>query len=432
MFFSLIHLFSFRSDTVIFLPMTMIGGGGTEPPCRQRRLDPYRQHIRNKCNTEAMQHCSDIRSSIDGVSRDPFLRAMFGDEDGFLSTFVALPSQGQKVMAMGRDPLDDMFNQMIGESLRLFDAAMADLSENAVVTSNVDDAEQSAEATAENALDLMVSSLYQRAGKSSSDTPFNKEDEEALDVNNLSERLFQLGDELLTETHRRRLSEGEVDPHFNVKERLARRLTEYRTDVFYYPDGSITLYTSSQPSVDDTPVLGMGSEDLDDCIYSRYNSQDLSGDCHDAVELFLTATTNHEPFPHDALRAMEQKMEHVQSRLSRENVDDSTILVGDCAVSLMIMLSVYSFVSAVMLYAGSIDAFIWFNMSIVIGLSVFSFGFIAFAVLVPGILVLEGCRHGCHSDGACNDGNAKLPEDDEDDPKQAEIRVFIGVPVQVV
>jgi hypothetical protein len=98
----------------------------------------------------------------------------------------------------------------------------------------------------------------------------------------------------------------------------------------------------------------------------------------------------------------------------------------------MIMLSVYSFVSAVMLYAGSIDAFIWFNMSIVIGLSVFSFGFIAFAVLVPGILVLEGCRHGCHSDGACNDGNAKLPEDDEDDPKQAEIRVFIGVPVQVV
>jgi len=205
------------------------------------------------------------------------------------------------------------------------------------------------EQAAENALDVMVATLARAAAAPASATTRRSEDvaveegeeldkeeegeeevgEEDVDlpsIGNLPQLLFQLGQNLLSETHseRRRLSEqgAEVDPRLRVEERLARRLTEYRTDLFYSPEGNtVTLYTtSSSPNYfpaqhsfmsaspffggesSSPPPLGMGSSHVDECLRSRFNSGELKGTgCHRAVGEFLLAVDHGSPqSPHHA------------------------------------------------------------------------------------------------------------------------------------
>ena len=80
------------------------------------------------------------------------------------------------------------------------------------------------------------------------------------DIDKLHDRLIRLSSGLLTEARgdKRRLLEewrddeaadNVVDPHAHIRVRLARRLTEYRTNLFYHPDGAAMVYTRSYPPI---------------------------------------------------------------------------------------------------------------------------------------------------------------------------------------
>jgi hypothetical protein len=234
------------------------------------------------------------------------------------------------------DPFQRIFDEMIGYSLRAFDEAsssstaqhvfmsepmykepqvdkMVNVAMSTVDKSNpniskVDAEDESIEvkddlqnnaapaAQAEHTLDVAVAELARRTvnGGVSVEGGDIKASPPALpNVNELHDRLFRFGSGLISDTiGKRRLTEGEADPRTQVKERLARRLTEYRTDLFYHPDGSVTVYTRSlspNSSTITTPPLGTGSNRVDECLNSRYANGDLGGGCHDAVDAFTKA-----------------------------------------------------------------------------------------------------------------------------------------------
>ena len=187
---------------------------------------------------------------------------------------------------------------------------------------------------AENSLDVLVATLAQRfihSEDDEEDTNDPTSSSSSSRVENLSQRLSQLGNDLLSETsiarRRRRLQEEsstaseEEDVNImdrqllHVKERLARRLTEYRTDLVYHPGGMVTVYTSAfpqphspssssssssfhHPTVRTLPSksivspLGMGSTHVDECIQSRYENGDLAGACFVAVQRFFAAVND--------------------------------------------------------------------------------------------------------------------------------------------
>ena len=126
------------------------------------------------------------------------------------------------------------------------------------------------------------------------------------DVDELHDRLFRLGSGLLTEASedKRRLLEvggddeaadNVVDPHAHVRVCLVHRLTEYRTDLFYHPDGAVMVYTRSYPPSSRAPVpppLGTGSDHVNKCLMSRMSNGDLDGGCLEAVREFSRAMTD--------------------------------------------------------------------------------------------------------------------------------------------
>jgi hypothetical protein len=181
-------------------------------------------------------------------------------------------------------------------------------------SSSSDDIDVPFDEVAENSLDALVATLADRFIHSEDEDSNAKMDTTipaSKRVENLSQRLSQLGDDLLAETRiarrRRRLQEARtsdenavaIDQQLPVKERLARRLTEYRTDLVYHPDGTISVYTSSfQPhhsfssSHSIISPLGMGSTHVDECMKSRYENGDLVGSCFDAVSRFFAAVND--------------------------------------------------------------------------------------------------------------------------------------------
>mmetsp|Transcript_20906 Transcript_20906/g.35951 ORF Transcript_20906/g.35951 Transcript_20906/m.35951 type:complete len:496 (-) Transcript_20906:84-1571(-) len=180
----------------------------------------------------------------------------------------------------------------------------------------------SPEQVAEGALDAMVAALV----RSVSVFRANDAKAESTDVEEkgekesyLQRRLSEFGNEVLTETAaaRRRLTESDaIDPRLQVKERLARRLTEYSTDVFYSPDGTkMTLYRgsvghstssgrgqlvrSSLPQAS----LGVASNHVDECLRSKYDNGELERRCHRAIgEFLLLVSVSDEVNPPSLLR----------------------------------------------------------------------------------------------------------------------------------
>lgn len=408
---------------------------GEEPPCRTRRLEPWRRRVREQCLVEADSYCAaqeqhdedeeemmetrDLRrkewkvgfddafspsSSFNSpeaslMSPSP-MTSLEKEMDSFFETLFAPPRQHSPSAENLRlrnnneweDPFDKVLSDMLGFSLRTFDQmtlmdasnpvsnpinppspledegppaeglpteeaeAVDSWSEDQVPPAPFRESSEDAaditptpEQAAENALDVMVASIARAAAVPASPTTRHSEDvaveegkeldkeeegEEAVgeedvglpSIGNLSQLLFQLGQNLLSETHseRRRLSEqgAEIDPRLRVEERLARRLTEYRTDLFYSPEGNtVTLYTtSSGPNFfpaqhsfmsaspffggesSSPPPLGMGSSHVDECLRSRFSSGELEGTgCHRAVGEFLLAVDHGSPqSPHHA------------------------------------------------------------------------------------------------------------------------------------
>lgn len=336
------------SGQIIFIPTSSFAAPSTprglfnnaddtgyfEPPCRQRRLEPFRQRVREECRLEASVYCS---WEHPGEIRDLATTASIKQQTEQTSLFDAIfsPSAasslggGDHSSSHESDPFLRIFDELIGYSLRAFDesaaasstaqhvfmsepmykeppdklvnVAMSTVDKSNPNISTVDAEDESAKvnaapaAQAEHALDFAVAELARRTvnggvlveGGDIIAPP-------ALpNVDELRDRLFRFGSGLISETiGKRRLTEGDADPRARVKERLARRLTEYRTDLFYHPDGSVTVYTRSlspNSSTTTAPPLGTGSNRVDECLNSRYANGDLGGGCHDAVDAFTKA-----------------------------------------------------------------------------------------------------------------------------------------------
>lgn len=237
------------------------------------------------------------------------------------------------------DPFERMFEEMMNWSLSAFDQASSSSSSSALTAAAAEEegkaastdtrAEEDAsssssaltaaadddwdsiapEVAAENALDVAVAELARRSihragSEDGAAVPSVAAPRALPDVGELHDRLFRLGSGLLSEAHgKRRLLEagGEadvvsVDPRARTKERLARRLTEYRTDLFYHPDGTVTVYTRSRDprpaAAAARPPLGFGDDRVDECMTSRHANGDLRGGCHEAVDAFSRATAD--------------------------------------------------------------------------------------------------------------------------------------------
>jgi len=372
------------------------------------------------------------------------------------------------------DFIDAMINDMVGMSMKLFDEALTTPVRGEHHEEEGQPKESVAEQTAERALDYFVASFAQRATSSSSDVPDDKEDEDEREeeaperhvtVENLAGRLADVGADIMAHT-RRRLSEGDEDPHAPLKERLARRLTEYETDMFLYPDGSITMYTRSLPSIEDSkrdksiPILGLGSHEMDECIYSHYKKAELSGGCSTAVTDYLDESTN-PPSRRTEIRNTArntatiskeniQTHHHPSPRIvtfsKRSEGDQVTYVANICLESLVLALSILSVVSCVTLCTGFVDV-LNLCMSSIIFISTVCFGFGSLLVTIPLILIMdcflrlndededEEGQNGAENDKFETGGHAcnyTMLNDDEGDAKEHETRVFIGIPVQVV
>lgn len=435
--------------------MTSSMGLDGEPPCRQRRLEPWRHQIRKVCLADADSHCqkeeerdlriSPMESPFDHMEVNSLFNAMFAN-----------PSQVQNTEEEV-DPFESIFNSMLDFSLRAFDEMMIDVvsvsseeeteeeteEEDALpvprpslssLEEGVTPPAEPAEQAAENALDAMVASLAQRFVQKEEEVGTTEEEEEDMmipSVVNLPQILFQLGNDLRFETHstRRRLMEegGErvvMDPHYQVKERLARRLTEYRTDLFFDSDGTVTMYTTSglfpssafmaPPSSSmggnrelyETP-LGMGSSHVDQCMKSRFDNGDLGEPCHEAVEqLFLAVDNRFLPPPSkEAMPAIDEEI---------------YVTVDEAAEQEYYVLLPKSHPHD--------------------GCSFIMYGAMFFAVVLVWDKYFSGSDEGGEDDDdddneETSDGYARLPEDDSTNERpvvRGEPRVFMGVPVQVV
>jgi hypothetical protein len=368
--------FSYPSSPSSSSPRGLLLGGGSvgiassstydEPPCRQRRLEPFRQLVREECRADAEAHCrggggndGQAAAALDlsSLILPPMSLGGGRDEDwkrmGSLldAIFAPPPSSSYQAGDSGNaDPFERMFEEMMNWSLSAFDQASSSSSSSALTAAAAEEegkaastdtrAEEDAsssssaltaaadddwvysiapEVAAENALDVAVAELARRsihragsedgaavpavaapralpdvgelhdddwvAEQARRSIPWpGSEDGAAVpavaapralpDVGELHDRLFRLGSGLLSEAHgKRRLLEagGEadvvaVDPRARTKERLARRLTEYRTDLFYHPDGTVTVTpgpaTPSAPPAPPPPtrVRPSGSE----------------------------------------------------------------------------------------------------------------------------------------------------------------------------
>ncbi|KAL7482703.1 hypothetical protein ACHAW6_008369 [Cyclotella cf. meneghiniana] len=445
-------------QNVIFVPSLLAPLSSHEPPCRQRRLEPFRQDIRESCRAET----SSCSLSNKDRPLDEALGLFPSDVRSLLDGFSVMPPPSSSMAVMGRDPWDQVFNDMMMQSLAIFDAMLAadglssfssmDQEDNSEAgeekneeVNTVDSKRQEAEQAAEQALDVMVTSLFSNL---KNEVPSNDEVENK--GQEITHRLSEMGNDLLMKTHRRlaELSPSDaVDPHSSVQERLARRLTEYSVDLFFHPDGTVTLYTASMPPPpeNDVPVLGMGSKDLDQCVYSRYENGDLDKKCHEAVDMFMKALSTpgmqYGQFAKSAdVRSLEQKPHSIESYSS---------FMADYQASLMVLLMVYVILAIVGLSTGLID--VWtFVMGIILSVSVGIWGFASLIVSLPICLVVDrfllsgsedkGNDEEDDRDGMDDYEYVKLAdsEDDkgknggDDTVKRAETLVFVGVPVCVV
>lgn len=362
--------------------------GYFEPPCRQRRLEPYRQRVREECRLEASVYCS---WEHPGEIRDLATTASIKQqtEQRSLLDAIFFPPPSDHSSSHESDPFQRIFDEMIGYSLRAFDESAASsftaqhvfLSEPmykepqvdnivSVAMSTVDKSNPnistiSAEdesvkgnaapaAQAERTLDFAVAELARRTinGGVSVEGGDIIAPPALPNVDELHDRLFRFGSGLISETiGKRRLTEGDADPRAHIKERLARRLTEYRTDLFYHPDGSVTVYTRSlspNSSATTAPPLGTGSNRVDECLNSRYASGDLGGGCHDAVDAFTKAiapqmTAQSYTRAHGTAAANANIPQQQQKRTLDVDHSSQPFVYGACGIVLM-NLVVYSIV----------------------------------------------------------------------------------------
>jgi len=306
---------------------------------------------------------------------------------------------------------------------------------------------------AEDTLDEIVTSLFRSLGVAPVEERLEQEDLmsplpvmidfPALD--DLPIFLFQFGNGLLMDGQRRRLSEGEVDPHPAVKERLGRRLTEYvHMETFTIPSYGGTVIHHSHSSSSDpfltmvnpvssnarnlgpdssVPRLGFGNHDVDSCIYSMYANSDLSGGCHDSVHSLLIA--------HASMAERKMKM------LESAPVDDGAHVVSPALAFFVCLIFAAACTSSLALCAHCLGMDVTSILcSVMVFISTLTFGWVSLAVTLPAVLICNWLR----DDSEEEDGEeaddfdyVKCPEDDSDEKSSGDDQVVcVGIPIRIV
>lgn len=213
------------------------------------------------------------------------------------------------------DNMDTIVKDMVSRSVQVFDR---EVSSRPKLHDKVSNSVTTPEEAATEALDIMVANLYNHpmsasthkrrpaSRRSQEYDSFNTDlysgsehaksafDNPASTFDELPQRLYEFGNKFLLDSQRRRLSEDNEDHHWNIKTRLARRLTEYieMDSSFFYSDkdrkGDIS------PAADKTtvPDLGFDSKRVNQCIYFHFLKTDLSKGCFKAVDRYLLAANN--------------------------------------------------------------------------------------------------------------------------------------------
>jgi hypothetical protein len=158
--------------------------------------------------------------------------------------------------------------------------------------------------------------------------------------------------------------EEETTEEEPIKERLARRLFEY-IHILYHPDASIVTVCSVHSFSDTTTTplnLGMGSENLDSCIYSSYLNGDLGTDSDGAVEkVMVVYRTSRLTF--DSLKKNEEQREvlrndqlEVVRREQKQRMDTNEVQTTYkyCPYSILLVM-LYTLIALVGMCTGLID-----------------------------------------------------------------------------
>lgn len=442
-------------QNVILVPSLLSPLSPHEPPCRQRRLEPFRQDVRDSCKAE-ISACS--LSAEDRPLKEA-LDFFPSDVRRFLDGFSAMPPSSS-VVAFDRDPWDQVFDDMMRQSMAIFDAMLdrdspplslpmdqGNAREAGEVKSGEVTKQQDAERAAEQALDVMVTSLFSNVANEGANNN-NKVENKGREI---THRLSQRGNDLLMRTHRRLAEQSRlesVDPHSAVQERLARRLTEYSVDLFFHPDGTVTLYSTAMPSPpgNDVPVLGSGSKEVDHCVYSRYENGDLENECDEAVDFFMMALSS-PGMQYDQLNTVSSDLRSLEQK--SQSIESHPPFMGNYQVSLIILMVIYALVAILGLCTGFIDAWT-FVMGIFLSVSVSIWGFVSLIVSLPICLLFDRFLisvRGEHAENPKDESDVtedydyvKLADSEDDHGendangavKESQTLVFVGVPVHVV
>jgi hypothetical protein len=250
--------------------------------------------------------------------------------------------------------------------------------------------------------------------------------------------LDSMGQEFISSHRRLSEEEGltseEAEEEEPIKERLARRLSEY-INILYHPGGIVTIRSfsdtpksssdTSTPNLemgsDTTPNLGMGSENLDSCIYSSYRYGGLDTDCYAAVDRFMFGYRTF------GLTFDSFKNEEGSEVLSKEQGS-----VWSMYRLYSILLAIYALIAILGMCTGLIDLRT-FMIGVVMYWCGVMVGFWSLCLVIPVVFLVDrwcGEKEAEEEEeeevDAC--GYVKLNDEEEEEPPI----VFEGVPVQVV
>lgn len=401
-------------------------------------LRVLRDSIRSQCDLDVQVKCATT------ISDFPLFLSQQQHLSPFSSGFVSIPPPPIGVVSF--IDLESMIDEMFSSTLQIFDEAMS--------ANRQEIAKEHAVKAFDSQLPSFVENIISSASlSSSSSSSSSSSDEREIDNVPHEEEVFEslLGDIMDITSHiqisseRRRLSEGDNDPHLEMKNRLARRLTEYvsQTELFQLPGGGIMSVTSLS-QVHETPKLGLGNVDLDECIYSSYKNGDLSSGCTVAVSSYMDFV--------NARRSGLEKMVQqtpIQSSLQPHpkdvtllqtfqalNEDDSTLrymMYGSIFSSVLVVISLC--VLAVKSIRSFIAGIAMIVAAIFLG-PVYMLAVLAVVFVIDQFYFSDDDDEEEEEDIPAVDFDYTKMEDDNDaveaNGQMEKPRVFIGVPVQVV
>lgn len=402
-------------------------------------LRVLRESIRSQCDLDVQVKCATT------ISDFPLFLSQQQHISPFSSGFVSIPPPPIGVVSF--IDLESMIDEMFSSTLQIFDEAMSANRQEEI-------AKEHAVKAFDSQLPSFVENIISSASlSSSSSSSSSSSDEREIDNVPHEEEVFEslLGDIMDITSHiqisseRRRLSEGDNDPHLEMKNRLARRLTEYvsQTELFQLPGGGIMRVTSVS-QVNETPKLGLGNVDLDECIYSSYKNGDLSSGCTVAVSSYMDFV--------NARRSGLEKMVQqtpIQSSLQPHpkdvtllqtfqalNEDDSTLrymMYGSIFSSVLVVISLC--VLAVKSIRSFIAGIAMIVAAIFLG-PVYMLAVLAVVFVIDQFYFSDDDDEEEEEDIPAVDFDYTKMEDDNDaveaNGQMEKPRVFIGVPVQVV